>query len=80
MNVIISEILLKEYEPKNVKISKPDSTDYPTEKAGLVSDSTSPEIDLTTEEIVALASAGGSFNFLNNPDEDIYSLADGEEI
>lgn len=30
--------------------------------------------------IAALAEKGGSFDFLNNPDENIYTLNDGEPV
>lgn len=36
--------------------------------------------DLPTEALQQLAARGGSFDFLNNPAEDIYTEDDGEPI
>ena len=36
--------------------------------------------DITSEDILRLAQAGGAFDFLNDPSEDIYTLADGTPI
>jgi len=35
------------------------------------------EDDISTINLLRTAQAGGSFDFLNDPDEDIYSLEDG---
>jgi hypothetical protein len=35
--------------------------------------------EITTQEIMALASIGGSFDFLNN-EPDLYTLEDGEPV
>ncbi len=37
------------------------------------------EEDLSTRELARLAQEGHSFDFLSDPEEDIYSLSDGEE-
>ncbi|MFV1976276.1 MAG: hypothetical protein ACC651_11050 [Candidatus Scalindua sp.] len=39
-----------------------------------------PYQELTDEEIITLAEKSGSFDFLNDPEEDIYSLSDGTPI
>ncbi len=36
--------------------------------------------DITSEDILRLAQAGGAFDFLNDPEEDIYTLSDGTPI
>jgi len=36
--------------------------------------------DLPVNELIEVVSDSGSFNWLNNDEEDIYSLNDGEEI
>lgn len=36
-------------------------------------------LEITTQEIMALASIGGSFDFLNN-EPDLYTLEDGEPV
>ena len=36
--------------------------------------------ELTDEEIITLAEKSGSFDFLYDPEEDIYSLSDGTPI
>ncbi len=41
-------------------------------------ESTSEE-DLTAMELARLAQQGHSFDFLSDPEEDIYSLSDGEK-
>ena len=41
---------------------------------------TENEEDITSMELARLAQRGGSFDFLSNPQEDIYSLTDGESI
>ena len=41
---------------------------------------TENEEDITSMELARLAQEGGSFDFLSNPQEDIYSLTDGESI
>lgn len=34
----------------------------------------------TSEEIMSLIETSGSFDFWNNPEEDIYNLNDGKEV
>lgn len=36
--------------------------------------------DVLTEDMMRLAEQGGSFEFWNDPGEEIYSLADGEPV
>lgn len=36
--------------------------------------------DLPTEILQELSAKGGSFDFLNHPNEDIYTLEDGEAV
>ena len=38
------------------------------------------EDDTSTEDLLKIAKSSGAFNFLNNPEEDIYSLDDGTPI
>ena len=39
-----------------------------------------PYEELTDEEVITLAEKSGSFDFLNDPEEDIYSSSDGTPI
>ena len=39
-----------------------------------------PNEEVTSEELLKLAQAGGAFDFLNDPSEDIYTPADGTPI
>jgi len=36
--------------------------------------------DISTKELMSLVMAGGSFDWLDDPREDVYSEKDGEEI
>jgi len=36
--------------------------------------------DVLTEDMMRLAEQGGSFEFWNDPGEEVYSLADGEPV
>lgn len=38
------------------------------------------EDDISTEDLLKIAQSGGAFEFLNDPEEDIYSLDDGIPI
>ena len=36
--------------------------------------------DISTQELMSLVTAGGSFDWLDNPEEDVYSINDGEAV
>ena len=36
--------------------------------------------DISVEELTALVAASGSFDWLNNEEEDVYSIEDGEAV
>ncbi len=36
--------------------------------------------DISTQELMSLVTAGGSFDWLDNAEEDVYSINDGEAV
>ncbi|MFZ5801095.1 MAG: hypothetical protein ACOY3D_06975 [Candidatus Omnitrophota bacterium] len=37
-------------------------------------------VELSDEEMIAIAERAGTFSFLNKPEEDIYTMEDGEAV
>lgn len=45
-----------------------------------ISESNETEDDIPVDSLLQVAQSGGAFNFLNDPEEDIYTLEDGKPI
>lgn len=65
--------------PKKDIVSRPPGWNEEDEMSTKYWSDSSYEEDLSGMELARLAQEGHSFDFLSDPEEDIYSLSDGEE-